>query len=214
MDAKRIVPVLHILEGRVVDPDSRVEEGLPAQRAKRLELEGADEVLLVDLGRDRRARQAWVTEVAKGLFIPFALEAPFEDGAEVAEALEAGADKAVVPAADLQRFQVEALGRSRIVAALTVLGSQEDCSGALEAMVNLGQTGAGEILLTAGPAGLAELCYATAGLATPVLLRIADPGLAVEALAHGADGIVFPAGQRTAAAFKDLLGAAQVPLRY
>ena len=215
MDAKRIVPVLHILEGRVVDPEGRAERGLPAQWARRLEMEGADELLLVDLSRDRRGRQGWLEEVAGCLFLPFALEAPFADGSEVAEALASGADKAVVPAADLKRFQVETLGRSRVVAALEAAWSEEDgWDRALMAMMNLGQAGAGEILLAAGTLNLAELCYATARLATPVVLRCVDPALAVEALAHGADGIAFPAGSRTAGEFKDLLGDAQVPLRY
>ena len=43
-------------------------------------------------------RSAWLTEVARALVIPFALEAPFQGPEELAEALAAGAGRVVVPA--------------------------------------------------------------------------------------------------------------------
>ena len=212
MAAKRLVPVLHILEGRVVDPGDGSVLGLPSQWARRLEMEGADEVLFVERGRGRRHRQAWLNAVAGALFIPFALEAPFADATEVAEALEDGADKVVV--AEPQAVEAHALGRTRITASLEAVWSETDgWSKALAALDALAQAGAGEILLSAGSQNLPELCRELAHLSTPVLLRCQDPGDAVVALAHGADGIAFPAGLRTASEFKDLLGAAEVTLR-
>ena len=64
MDAKRLVPVVHVLEGRVVDPADAADLGAPAEWARRLELEGADGLLFVERGRRRRLRQAWMVDVA------------------------------------------------------------------------------------------------------------------------------------------------------
>jgi thiazole synthase ThiGH ThiG subunit len=212
MDAKRIVPLLHVLEGRVVAPDTGADLGLPSKWARRLELQGADEVLFLEQGRGRHLRQGWLTAVARSLFIPFALEAPFGDADEVAEALQDGADRVVVPAAVLASLDPDRFGRSRFAAALEV-SKAEDWAPALARMAELGQAGAGELLLEAGTEALAELCTQLARLPMPVLLRCADPDQAVVALAHGADGVVFPAALRTAHEFKELLVPAGVPLR-
>jgi len=201
MDAKRLVPVLHILEGRIVDPETGSDLGQASTWARRLEMEGADEILFTERGKGRRLRQGWMAEVARALFIPFALEAPFADEAEVAEALADGADKVVVPTLALARACVGRFGRTRV-------------SVALEGMADLDRAEAGEILLNAGGEDLAELCARAAHLPLPVILRCADPAQAVEALAHGADGIAFPAALRTASDFKALLGPAGVPLRH
>jgi imidazole glycerol phosphate synthase subunit HisF len=205
MDAKRLVPVLHLNAGRIVDPVTGVDLGPPSQWARRLEMEGADELLFVApcLELD------WVQEVAGVLFIPFALEAPFKDAAEAAAALAAGADKVVVGSLS---FDAHHLGRARVAASLEVDGS-DGWSRSLAHLEELGEAGAGEILLTATAGNLAELCCALAQLPTTVILRCSDPADAVVALAHGADGLAFPAGLRRTSEYKDLLGAAGVALR-
>lgn len=205
MDAKRLVPVLHLHAGRVVDPVTGADLGPPSPWARRLEMEGADELLFVarDLELD------WVQEVAGVLFIPFALEAPFKDALEAAAALAAGADKVVVGSLT---FDAHSLGRGRVAASLEADGSG-GWSRSLTHMAELGQAGAGEILLTATGGNLAELCCALAKLPTTVILRCPEPADAVLALAHGADGIAFPAGLRRTSDYKDLLGAAGVALR-
>ncbi len=212
MDAKRMVPVLHVLEGRVVDPVDGSVLGLPTLWARRLEMEGADEILFVERGRGRRLRQAWLTETARTVFIPLVLEAPFEDEVEVAEALADGADKIVIPVADLPGFVSPRYGRTRIVAAVgaggaPVHGWNEFHRGGLDA------AHAGELLLTAEGDDVGALCARIARFSIPLVLRCADPVLAGEALGHGADGIAFPAGRRTSAAFKALLGSGSVPIR-
>ena len=60
MDAKRLVPVLHVQAGRIVDPGDGGDLGPPATWARRLEMEGADELLLVELDRGGPPRRAWL----------------------------------------------------------------------------------------------------------------------------------------------------------
>jgi hypothetical protein len=210
MDCKRLIPVLHVLEGHVVDPADASDQGSPSAWARRLELEGADELLFVELGRGRRHRQAWMVDVARTLFIPFALEAPFQDAAELREALEDGAGRVVLPARDLERMGAGSFTRSRIMAALTATWAP-GWDPTLAELRDL--AGAGDVLLDAGVHALADLCAQAAHLPTPVILVCPDPALAAEALAHGADGITYPAGLRTPGAFKDLLEPAGIPLR-
>lgn len=210
MDSKRLVPVLHVLEGRVVDPADGADRGSPAVQARLLELEGADEILFVERGR--RLRQGWVVEAARTLFIPFALEATFRDAADLAGALDEGAGRVVVPARDLAALEAFRVGRAKISAALEVAGSPaHGWDEALERMRAL--DGAGELLLTAAGGDLAGLCARAAHLATPIILRCSDPAQAMEALVHGADGIAYPAALLTPASFKDLLEPAGIPVR-
>lgn len=211
MAAKRVVAMLCVQDGRIVAPEGGPDLGAPAPWARRLEMEGADEVLFVERGAPR-PRRPWLAAVAAGLFIPFALEADFRNAEDLAGAFEDGADRVVVAARDFLNVQAEAFGRPRVAAALDVLPG-ENWREALAALDDLRQAGAGELFLRAGTERLAELCVQLAHLPMPVLLHCPDPALAVEALAHGADGIVYPAGLRTAAAFKTLLLPAGVPLR-
>ena len=71
----------------------------------------------------------------------------------------------------------------------------------------------GGAVLAAGATELDSLCARTVRLPVPILLRCADPALAAEALAHGADGIAYPADLMTPAEFKARLAGAGVPLR-
>ena len=214
MDAKRMVAVLQVQEGRIVAPEDGSDQGSPSLWARRLEMEGADELLFVERGAGGAAKRDWLTAVARCLFIPFALEAPYRDGAEAAAALEAGADRVVLAARAFTTFQPEAFGRSRTAASLEVSWSQElGWRTALSALEALREAGAGSIYLRAGTHALGDLFRQAARLPLPIILRCADPDLGVEALAHGADGLAFPAGLRTAAEYKALLLPAGVPLR-
>ena len=83
MDAKRIIPVLQVRDGQVASAEGPV----PASTwARRLELEGADGILF-RVGAGSGAQ--WIREVAGTLSIPFTLEAPLRDWAELEETLEA-----------------------------------------------------------------------------------------------------------------------------
>lgn len=211
MPAKRVVAMLCVQDGRIVAPEDGADLGAPIQWARRLEMEGADEVLFVERGAPA-ARRPWLAAVAGGLFIPFALEAAFKSAEALAGALEDGADRVVVAAPRARELQAERFGRARVVASLDAVPG-EAWRVALEAMADVYQAGAGEILLRAGTEDLEALCRQTVRLPMPVLFQCSDPTLAVGALAHGADGVVYPAGLRTAAEFKALLLPAGVPLR-
>ena len=231
MDAKRIIPVLQIRAGQVVEWPGSTPSGAggPAGWACRLEREGADGILFQELpGGGGRA--AWIREVAGALSIPFALEAPFRDLADLAEAMEAGLDKAVLaaPAAaedPLLAAAVRTFGRPRLSVAVDAVleaGSWRvalaggEGRDALAWMAELEQRGAGEILLRATPEAeaAAELVQPGARLAVPVVFRSAgDRALAAEALLHGAEGVAFPAGADTSDSWKAALGVHGLAVR-
>ena len=190
MPAKRVVAMLCVQDGRIVAPEDGADLGAPIQWARRLEMEGADEVLFVERGAPA-ARRPWLAAVAGGLFIPFALEAAFKSAEALAGALEDGADRVVVAAPRARELQAERFGRARVVASLDAVAG-EAWRVALEAMADVdpgrggGDTPAGR---DRGPRQ--ALCRQTVRLPMPVLFQCSDPTLAVGALAHGADGVVI-----------------------
>jgi cyclase len=77
MPSKRIIPCLDVKNGRVVKgvqfQDLR-DLGHPVDLAKRYDLEGADELVFLDIAaslENRSTREAWVRSVARELSIPF-----------------------------------------------------------------------------------------------------------------------------------------------
>lgn len=210
MACKRFLPVLRIQDGRAVDPDSGTDLGEALVHARRLELEGADELLIEAPGPDLLA---WLPGLARNLFLPFVLDAPFRDPEAVAEALAAGTDRVLLPAAVLAGSEAFAgFGRTRLVAALDFPGSWD---GVMEACRNLDQRGAGGVLLDLGECdqALAQGCAQAAHLPIPLLLRCVDPDLAAEALAQGADGVVYPGHRLGTAAFKRRAASLGLPTR-
>lgn len=198
MDAKRIVPILVVREGRVVDPATGAALGTPSLWARRLEWQGADELLFLA----SEGRLDWITSVARNVAIPFTVEAP----AGPAALLALGADRVLLPTADLGRLRATELGRSRVLASA-------DASLSREALEEAARDGAGELLLQAPgqtPAWIGEHC---ARLAISALLRSSDPLGDGEALAHGLEGIAYPAALGAPTSFKKALGALGVPLR-
>ena len=202
MNAKRLIALLTVVHGRVVDgQDPARDLGSPAAVAGRLELEGVDGILFATPGDAHPARAPWLREVAAALFLPFGLEAPIQEPAALGAALAAGVDRVVLGpgGADLELLPalVAAFGRGRATVAVdadyTDEGWRSGDQDALAWMGELGERGAGEILLRAqGSAeALAELARGTAHLPLPVLFR-AGPGEATEALLHGVGGLVCP----------------------
>jgi imidazole glycerol phosphate synthase subunit HisF len=238
MDAKRIIPVLTLLEGRILVPSEAIPDldpGRPAEWACQLEAEGADGILFRETdapGPARESRTRWLRDVAGALGIPFTLEAPLRRWDELEEVLQVGADRVILtvpaPGEDpLLTAAAQTFGRSRVgVAVDAALGpdarwrvaSADDPQGrdALAWMSELNQWGAGEIILQAAPEGpaLAELLQAAARLPLALVLRTsAGPEVAAEALLHGADGLAYPAFSRTPERWKFILGARGLPLR-
>jgi hypothetical protein len=211
MVAKRIIPMLEVQQGRVVDPSSGADLGSPATWAQRLEMEGADEVLFREVGQGAQWRAVWLEEAARCCFLPILLEASLEGPAEAASALRGGADLLLVPAGEAHRLAGMEPGRSRLATTLEVAWSAE--GGWTPSPEAMAQDAPGELVLDPGPGPLAVLCAQCAHLPMPVLLRCSDPAQAAEALSHGADGILYPAALRTPAAFKSLLAGAGISLR-
>lgn len=227
MDAKRIIPILRVHEGKVL---GALEE-TPADAARRLELGGADGILFLATGRQAQAgRTAWIRDVARALFLPFAVTCSGCEGPELEETLAAGADSVLLtvgPSAlpDLARA-AQRHGRNRLRVAVDLTWTPEngwrdttpqDPLGrrALEWMTELGQMGAGELLLsvTTSGASVGDLCQKAAHLALPVLVRTDDRHEGLEAMLHGADGWACTDTQATPSQLKASLGASGLLFR-
>ncbi len=172
MPAKRIIPCLDVKNGRVVKgvrfQDLR-DLGHPTELAARYDLEGADELVFLDISAtaERRSTQtAWVMDVARTLSIPFTVGGGVRSVDEIRDLLRAGADKVAINTAALEnpglvREASALFGRQCVVAAVDakrdpqlgwrvyVRGGQEPTEIGVRAWLEeLNELGAGEILLT------------------------------------------------------------------
>lgn len=207
MDAKRLVIELRVREGRVVDPGTGADLGSPSTWARRVEMEGADDVIFAV----EDEAFAWVEGVARALLLPFAVRGAFGP-AQAQPILDAGADRVLVPAARFPELAAAGLPRACAGAVLAAGWSVKDgWRGTLEGLERLRD--AGEVLLEAEQGPWSDLFTHTARLPFTILLDCKDPAAAAEALAWGADGAVFQAGSPTASAIKELLAPSGVLLR-
>lgn len=203
MDAKRLIPELTVRQGRAVDPATGADLGPAVDRARQLELGGADEVLLRGLDPPD---PGWLEALARHVYLPLALAAPFRDPAQVAAALAWGADRVVLPLADVARLG--GAGRGRIIAlAGAGLG--------LEALRRAqAEGGAGEFLLEGLEAIAPEAAWGLlAGSPLPVAVRVPGPAEAAAVLSRGAAAAVFPAALMTSTALKAALAPLGLDLR-
>lgn len=172
MAAKRIIPCLDVKEGRVVKGvkfQHLRDMGHPAELACRYDLEGADEVVFLDISateEQRGTQEAWVREVAHALSIPFTVGGGVQSVADVRRLLRAGADKVAINTAavrqpDLISDAAAIFGRQCVVVAIDAArdpdlgwrvaisgGKQPTPLSALTWMERVTELGAGEILLT------------------------------------------------------------------
>ena len=172
MPAKRIIPCLDVRDGQVVKGVNF--EGLrvigdPVELARRYDLEGADELVFLDISATneaRRTRLDWVREAARQLSIPFSVGGGVREIEDIRQLLRAGADKVGINSAAVGRpeFISEAaavFGRQCILAAVDVArdpelgwrvfthaGQQRTELSARDWLPLLAELGAGEILLT------------------------------------------------------------------
>jgi cyclase len=107
MLAKRIIACLDVRDGQVVK-GVKFEElrraGDPAALARRYNVEGIDELVILDVTatlEKRRAMAATVGAVARELFIPLAVGGGIRDEDDAAAAVDAGADKVSLNSAAL-----------------------------------------------------------------------------------------------------------------
>ncbi len=171
MLAKRIIPCLDVLNGRVVKGINFVnlrDAGDPVEQAAVYDREGADELVFLDITASHENRKTtldMVRRVADTLFIPFCVGGGIRTVDDMRETLLAGADKvsinsAAVKTPDLINQGAWAFGSQCIVVAIDprrvdgkwivhVNGGRIPTE--LEAVAwakEVEQRGAGEILLT------------------------------------------------------------------
>src|SRR5438034_6900411 len=102
MLARRLIPCLDVAGGRVVKGVRFVElrdAGDPVEQAARYDAEGADELVLLDIGASHEARGILidlVSRVADRLFVPFTVGGGIRSVADAQQVLRAGADKVTV----------------------------------------------------------------------------------------------------------------------
>ena len=222
MPAKRVIPCLDVKQGRVVKgvqfKDLR-DLGHPVDLAKRYDLEGADELVFLDIAasiENRGTRETWVREVARELSIPFTVGGGVTCVDDAKRLLRAGADKVAVNTAAAQRPELvtelaDAFGRQCVVAAVDVKrdadlgwrvflkgGTEPTERAALDWLWELNDLGAGEILLTSmdrdgtGAGFDIQLLERASELPIP-LIASGGAGLEIhflEALEHGADAVL------------------------
>ena len=96
---KRLIVCLDVRDGRVtkgVKFQGNVDVGDPVELAERYSREGADELVFYDITASAEARRidiAMVREVARRVFIPFAVGGGLRDLDDMRLAIDAGAEK-------------------------------------------------------------------------------------------------------------------------
>ena len=177
MLARRLIPCLDVAGGRVVKGVRFVElrdAGDPVEQAARYDAEGADELVLLDIGASHEARGILidlVSRVADRLFVPFTVGGGIRSVADAQQVLRAGADKVTVNTAAVRDPALvtrlaDQFGRQCVVAAVDVKrrevgrgkgggwevmvrgGREPTGLEAVEWAVRLQELGAGEVLLT------------------------------------------------------------------
>jgi imidazole glycerol-phosphate synthase subunit HisF len=177
MITKRIIACLDVHDGRVVKGVKFVDivdAGDPATQAARHALEGADEIVLLDITATHEGRKTLLDTVrrtARELFVPFCVGGGIRSAQDAEQVFEAGADKVSVNSAALKDpMLIDAIGRTFGAQAVVVaIDAKRDPSAAdpvrdaqvyvqggrkatgrrvVEWAREAEQRGAGEILLT------------------------------------------------------------------
>lgn len=171
MLSKRIIACLDVRDGSVVKGvnfEGLRRAGDPAELAARYNVEGIDELVILDVTatiEGRRALAATIRQVSAKLFIPLAVGGGIRTEADAAAAVEAGADKVSINSAALADPSLIArladrYGSQAVVVAVDAKragdrfdvyarsGSVPSGRDAVEWAVEAERCGAGEILLT------------------------------------------------------------------
>jgi cyclase len=179
MKVARVIPCLDVDAGRVVKGTNfvdLVDAGDPVELAARYDLEGADELVFLDITASSDARETtveMVRRVADEVYIPFTVGGGIRTAADARRMLLAGADKVSVNTAAVERPELiteiaREFGNQCVVCAIDAKRRDPDGSGAdgsgWEVYLHGGRTptgidaiewareavrrGAGEILLT------------------------------------------------------------------
>ena len=171
MLSKRLIACLDVRDGRVVKGigfERLREAGDPAGLARRYNVEGVDEIVMLDVTatlESRVARAETVRTVAREIFIPLAVGGGIRSEEEAASVIEAGADKVSLNTAALEQPSlITTLARRYGSQAVVVAIDAKREGGRLSVFARSGRTpagreavewaceaaarGAGEILLT------------------------------------------------------------------
>jgi cyclase len=171
MLTRRIIPCLDIKDGRTVKGINFVDlrdAGDPVELAQAYSVEGADELVFLDISASEQRRKTLATlvkNVARNVTIPFTVGGGISSVADVAPLLEAGADKVSVNSSAVTRPELidelsKAFGSQCIVLAIDArkidnqwtvhtLGGKQRTDKKLFSWAREGQErGAGEILFT------------------------------------------------------------------
>ena len=171
MLSRRIIVCLDVAGGRVVKGvqfESLRDVGDPVALAERYEVEGADEIVFLDISASTEARATLLDvarRTAERLFIPLTIGGGVRTADDVGRALRAGADKVSINSAAIDRPEVLTESADRFGAQCVVasIDARRESRGwrvyshggrtatALEAVAWAGECmsrGAGEILLT------------------------------------------------------------------
>lgn len=171
MLSRRIIACLDVRDGRVVKGvnfEGLREAGDPAALARRYNVEGIDEIVILDVTATLEARQARVQTihaVAREIFLPLAVGGGIRTEDDAAAAIEAGADKVSLNTAALQQPALittlaRRYGSQAVVVAIDAKrendhfgvyvrsGSAGTARDAVDWAREAADRGAGEILLT------------------------------------------------------------------
>ena len=172
MHTKRIIPCLDVKGGRVVKGTNFVglrDAGDPVELAATYDLEGADELVFLDITasvEERKAMLDVINKTAGEVFMPLTVGGGISTVDDIRNALRAGADKTSVNSAAVKNPQLIAEGAKLFGSQCIVLAIDARCCGEnkWEVYVHGGRTptgidavewakqgvalGAGEILLT------------------------------------------------------------------
>jgi cyclase len=175
MLCRRVIPCLDVADGRVVKGTrfvDLVDEGDPPELAERYAMEGADELVFLDItaAPERRGTLLDIVErTARRAFIPLTVGGGVRSVDEMRQVLRAGADKvslntAAVAEPELVSRCARRFGRQAVVAAIDARRRTEPAGGGWEVLVKGGREttgldavrwaqrvvalGAGELLVT------------------------------------------------------------------
>ncbi len=226
MLTKRIIACMDVRDGQVVKGvqfQQLRHAGDPAALARRYNVEGIDEVVVLDITATLESRQALartINAVAREIFLPLTVGGGIRDESAAAAAVDAGADKvslntaalrhpdlistlarrygsqAVIVAIDAKRMDEAGRGRFGV---FVRSGTADASRGAVEWAREAESRGAGEILLTSMDRDGTRAgfdCELTAAVADAVNIPVIASGGA-GGLEHFAD--VFTAGHADAA---------------
>ena len=176
MRVARVIPCLDVTGGRVVKGTNFVDlrdAGDPVELAARYDLEGADELVFLDITASSDARDTTVDmvyQVAEQVYIPFTVGGGIRTADDARRMLRAGADKVSVNTAAVERPELiaeiaEEFGTQCVVCAIDAKARDDsDPAQGFEVYLHGGRTptgidaetwaeraadlGAGEVLLT------------------------------------------------------------------